>query len=97
MRFTLKKAGAQTQSAGFDKQPSWKDLAFEIASLFHISSPKNVGVAFVERRTVETIEDEDELQNFYDEHPYDKHVKFVVQDTTARDGECACALLTWFY
>ena len=88
-KFKLKKAGAQTRFAYFDSRPNWNDLALKIGSLFHISSPKNVGVAFVERRTVGTVEDDVELQKYYDEHPYDPGFKFVVQDTMARDGECA--------
>jgi hypothetical protein len=92
--FKLKKADAPTQLTGFDKRPNWKDLASKIASLFHISSPDNVGVAFVDKRRVETVNDEDELQGFYAQHPYDKDVKFVVQDLKAPDSECAFRCLT---
>lgn len=88
-QFKLKKADAPTQLTGFDKRPNWKELASKIANLFHISSPDNVGIAFVDKRTVETINDEDDLREFYSQHPYDTDVKFVVQDLQAPDRECA--------
>jgi hypothetical protein len=90
-KFKLKKADAPTQLTPFDMRPNWKDLASKIASLFHISSPDSddVAVAFVDKRNVETVKNEDELQRFYVQHPYDKDVKFVVQDLKAPDSECA--------
>ena len=87
--FKLKKADAPTQLTGFDKRPNWKDLASKIASLFNISSPDNVGIAFVDKCRVETVNDEVELQRFYSQHPYDNDIKFVVQDLEAPDSECA--------
>ena len=92
--FKLKKADAPTQLTGFDKRPNWKDLASKIASLFHISSPDSVGIAFVDKHKVETVNDEDELQSFYAQHPYDEDIKFVVQDLKAPDSECAFQCLT---
>lgn len=91
--FKLKKANGQTELAEFDKQPNWEDLASRIDSLFHIPSD-NVGVAFVVQRSVVTVEGEEELQRFYEQHPFDNDIKFIVQDTKDPDRECVFRCLT---
>jgi hypothetical protein len=95
--FKLKKADAPTHLLGFDEWPHWKDLASKIASLFQFYSPDSVGVAFVDKHRVETVNDENELQRFYAQHPFDDDIKFVVQDLKAPDSECTFWCLAFFF
>ena len=91
-RFKLKKADASTQHANFHEQPSWRDLASEIALLFNIPLD-HVGVAFIgnDKDTI-TLHNEHGLQRFYTSlDQFSGVIKFVVQDLAAPDSECAFA------
>lgn len=87
VRFKLKKANAITALIDFDGQPSWKDLALNIAQLYNIPLDR-IGVAFIKNANeVAILSDEQELQCFYMSlDQSSEEVKFVVQDTQMLDA-----------
>ena len=86
--FKFKKANAPTRLADFDTQPTWKDLASEIAQLFDIPL-KEVSVAFVDKHNdTVSLNNEKDLQRLYKSlDQSSEEIKFVVRDLRTPNGE----------